>query len=95
MNGNVALWLFFRFLRWGLWIAFFVLSFYVRYNRSDVLTILNQLPKWIEFAMYGLACAAVFAGFMELMMREKTGLSRPPFLRMPRGMSTEASHLRS
>jgi hypothetical protein len=29
--------------------------------------------------MFGLPLAAVFAGFFELMMRERTGLPRPAF----------------
>ena len=32
--------------------------------------------------MYSLGVAAVFAGFFELMIRERTGLPRPPFGRI-------------
>ena len=82
MNAMVATWLFLRALRWLLWITFFVFSFYVRVNRATIVTSLNQLPQGIELLMYSLGVAAVFAGFFELMIRERTGLPRPPFGRI-------------
>ena len=82
MMTRVAMWQGARALHWILWIAFFAFTFYVRANRATILTILNQLPQIIELTMYGLAVAAVFAGFLELVMRERAGLARPRFGRM-------------
>ena len=80
----VAIWLFFRGLRWLLWIAYFALSFYIWKNSATVLTSFGQLPQKLEVLIFGLGCGAVMVGFLELMMRERTGLPRPPFGRMPR-----------
>jgi hypothetical protein len=77
MNSKIAIWLGFRALRWVCWIGFFAVCAYVRINRATIVTSLNQLPQSVEVLIYGLGCAAVFAGFFELMMREKTGLGRP------------------
>lgn len=82
MNNAVATWLLFRLLRWALWIFFFGYVLYVHANRAAIFTKLNQLPLHVELLLYGSATAAVFVGFLELMMREKAGLDRPEFLRM-------------
>jgi len=79
MDSKVAIWLGFRALRWICWIAFFAVCIYVRINRATIVTSLNQLPQSVELLIYVLGCAAVFAGFFELMLREKTGLGRPKF----------------
>ena len=78
----VVLWLLFRALRWLLWIGFFALSFYIWKNSATVLTSFGQLPQKIEVLIFGLGCGAVMVGFLELMMRERAGLLRPPFGRM-------------
>lgn len=79
MDSKVTIWLGFRALRWICWIAFFAICIYVRVNRATIVTSLNQLPQSLELLIYSLGCAAVFAGFFELMLREKTGLDRPKF----------------
>jgi branched-subunit amino acid ABC-type transport system permease component len=79
MDSKITIWLGFRALRWICWIAFFAICIYVRVNRATIVTSLNQLPQSIELLIYTLGCAAVFAGFFELIMREKTGLDRPKF----------------
>jgi hypothetical protein len=84
MKAMVATWLFLRALRWLLWIAYFALSFYILKNSATVLTSFGQLPQKLEVLIFGLGCGAVMVGFLELMMRERTGLPRPPFGRMPR-----------
>ena len=66
-----------RILRWLFWIAFFALTGYVFIYRDDLLTGFGHLPLWVEFGIYGLSNAAVFAGMLELMMRERAGLPRP------------------
>ena len=79
---RVTMWQGARALHWILWIAFFAFCIYVRVNRASILTILQQLPQSVELTMYGLAVAAVFAGFLEMMMRERAGLARARFGRM-------------
>lgn len=79
MDSKIAIWLGFRAFRWICWIAFFAICAYVRINRATIVTSLNQLPQSLELLIYSLGCAAVFAGFFELIMREKTGLDRPKF----------------
>jgi branched-subunit amino acid ABC-type transport system permease component len=78
-NAGIAVWLMARALRWLCWIAFFALCIYVRINRATIVTSLNQLPQSLELLIYSLGCAAVFAGFLELIMRERVGLERPRF----------------
>jgi hypothetical protein len=74
MSVSVAAWLFFR---WLLWIAAaaYCIEFYVR--RTDYLKPSGHILPATEFWMFALPTAAVFAGFFELMMRERTGLPRP------------------
>lgn len=91
MNLKIALWLFFRLLRWALWIWLIGYMFYVHTHRATILTTLNQLPLHVELTLYGLSVAAIFAGFFEMMTREWTGLPRPPFGRMPRAADTTQS----
>ena len=77
MSVSVAAWLFFRCLRWLLWIAAaaYYTEFYV--HRSDHLNSFGHILPATEFLMFALPVAAIFAGFFELMMRERTGLPRP------------------
>src|SRR2546430_16061234 len=72
MSVSVAAWLFFRCLRWLLWIAAaaYYTEFYV--HRSDYLNSFGHILPATEFWMFALPLAAVFAGFFELMMRERT-----------------------
>lgn len=83
--GNIFVWMCARILRWGLWLGFLAYIFYVHTHRATIFTKLNQLPTHVELTIFGLAAAAVAVGFLELAARERTGLPRPPFLRMPRG----------
>jgi hypothetical protein len=77
MSGPIAAWLFFRCLRWLLWIAAaaYFTEFY--FNSPDHLDSFGHLLPTTEFWMFGLPLAALFTGFFELMMRERTGLPRP------------------
>ena len=72
-----AAWVMFRILRWGLWLA--TVGYYVLFfmNRPDYLTPFGHLLTRTELWMFGLPMAALFAGFFELMMRERAGLPRP------------------
>jgi hypothetical protein len=77
MSVSVAAWLFFRCLRWLLWItaAAYYTEFYV--HSSDYVNSFGHILPATEFWMFALPLAAIFAGFFELMMRERTGLPRP------------------
>jgi len=79
MNATVRAWLFFRALRWVLWLG--TVAYYGEFmmNRGDHLTPFGHLLTSTELWMFGLPLAAVFAGFFELMMRERAGLPRPSF----------------
>ena len=78
--------LFFRYARWLLWIA--VLAYAAEYllNPRDHLDSFNRLLRTTEFWLFTLPTLAMFAGFFELMMRDKAGLPRPKFgqLGLPR-----------
>lgn len=72
-------WIAFRILRWALWLA--TAGYYLQFfmYRSSHLTPFGHLLTTTELWMFGLPVAAVFAGFFELMMRERVGLQRPAF----------------
>ena len=73
MNLSIWIWLFFRRLRWAAWILFLGFSFYFTLDRAPHLNSFGHLLPKTE----GPALVAIFAGFFEVMMREKTGLPRP------------------
>ena len=77
MSAPIATWLFFRCLRWLFWIA--AAAYYIEFfvHHADHVNSFGQLLTTTEFWMFGLPIAAIFAGFFELMMRERTGLPRP------------------
>ena|ERR1044071_7637036 len=82
MNSAIATWLFFRAVRWLAWIGFFLYcGHFIAYRREHTDTF-GQLIPTTEVAMFGFAVAAIFAGFFELMMRERAGLDRPKPLRL-------------
>ena len=70
-------WLAFRVLRWGIWLATVAYYFMFTQSRADYLTPFGHLMTRTEMWMFGLPLAAVFLGFMELMMRERAGLAPP------------------
>ena len=77
MNFVIAMWLALRLLRWVAWFAFFGFSFYFAYDRAPHLNSFGHLLHTTEAMMFGPALVAIFAGFLELMMREKAGIPRP------------------
>ena len=84
MNLNIAVYLFFRLLRWGAWIVFFGFALYFSLDRAPHLNSFGHLLPATELMMFGPGLVAVFAGWLELMMREKAGLKRPaPFQIVP------------
>jgi hypothetical protein len=78
-NPAIAVWLLFRLLRWLAWISFFGFGFYFWLDPAPHMTGFGQLRSSTEAMMFGTAFVAVFAGFLELMMRERAGIVRPSF----------------
>ncbi len=70
-------WLTLRILRLGLWLATGAYYLHFFMYRQDHLTPFGHLLTTTELGMFGLPMAAVFAGFFELMIRERAGLPRP------------------
>jgi hypothetical protein len=79
MNASVAIWMFFRFLRWASWIVFLGFSLYFAADQAPHLNSFGHLLPYVEAIMFGAANFAIFAGFFELMMRERAGIARPKF----------------
>jgi hypothetical protein len=79
MNAKIAIWLFFRALRWLCWIGFFAYCFFVTTHRETQLDQFGHLPFAMELLMIGLGVGGMLAGFLELMMRERKGFQRPKF----------------
>jgi hypothetical protein len=79
MNAAVLGWLAMRAARWLLALAFLGYSLAFIYDRSSFMNEFNHLYMSVELTMFGLGLGALFAGFLELMMREKAGFDRPKF----------------
>jgi hypothetical protein len=79
MNPTIATWLFVRALRWAAWVYFFGFSFYFWLDRTPHLNSFGHLQHETEAKMFMPALIGMFAGFLELMLRERVGLSRPSF----------------
>jgi hypothetical protein len=79
MNAALVIWLFLRTAGWLLWLGYVGYSIKFSIFRESHLDPYGHLLITTEFLMFGLPMAAVFAGFLELMMRERVGLPRPRF----------------
>ena len=78
MNAAAVTWKLLRVARWALWIAFLGYCFYVHAYHEALVNQFGHLPLGIELTIFGLA-TAVFAGLLEMMMREKAGIPRPSY----------------
>lgn len=67
-----------RGLRWLLWAAFLGYALLYWLNPSNYHDQFGHLLLSAEVVMYALPVAAVFVGFLEMMMREKAGIVRTP-----------------
>ena len=74
MNGTVAIWLIFRVLRWIGWVGLLAYSVAFIFDRQAHFDHFGQLLHSTEAALFGFSLMAIFAGFFELMMRERAGL---------------------
>jgi hypothetical protein len=77
MNPEILAWLFFRILRWACWLGFLGFCVYFVSDRQPHLNSFGHLLPVTEAALFGFSLLAVFAGFFELMMRERAGIARP------------------
>jgi hypothetical protein len=77
MNASIAVWLFFRAVRWIAWIVFLGWSLYYWKDPASHLDNFLQLHHSSEAVWFFSALAGIFGGFMELMMRERAGIARP------------------
>ena len=91
-NAALVTWLVLRISRWLFWLGFFAYCFYVQTFREDLVNQFGHFPFDIELTIFGLANAAVFAGLLELMMRERARVPRPTFGRlMPTSWSSNGT----
>ena len=74
-----------RALRWLLWISFFAYCLHYMLYSASHLDHFGHLFLSTEIAMYGLSLAAVIAGLLELMLRDKAGIVKSP-RRGPEGL---------
>ena len=79
MNVGKATWQLLRVSRWALWLTFLGYCFYVYAFREGQYNQFGHLPFSTELTIFGLATAAVFAGLLEMMMRERAGIPRPSY----------------
>jgi hypothetical protein len=79
MNVGKATWQLLRVSRWALWLSFLGYCFYVYAFREGQYNQFGHLPFSTELTIFGLATAAVFAGLLEMMMRERAGIPRPSY----------------
>jgi hypothetical protein len=79
MDMKIATWLFFRAVRWIAWIVFLGWSLYFWMDRAPHLSSFLQLHRSTEAVWFGSALVGIFAGFLELMMRERAHIPRPKF----------------
>jgi hypothetical protein len=79
MNAGRMTWQLLRISRWALWLAFLGYCFYVYVFREGQYNQFGHLPTSTELTIFGLATAAVFAGLLEMMMRERAGIPRPSY----------------
>jgi len=81
MSAAKAAWVFFRLLKWGLFLGFLFCMFYFSVYRASVVTSFGHLPMHLEVLIFGLGVGAGLAGLLEMMMREQAGVPRPDALR--------------
>lgn len=81
-NAAVGAWVVLRITRWISWISFLAYSFATTLDRESYLNRFGQPLPSTEAWLFGLAFAAVAAGFFELMMRERAGIARPDYFRL-------------
>jgi hypothetical protein len=65
-----------RGVRWLLWAAFVLFALAYWLDPTKYHNQFGNLLLWAEAVMFGLPVAAVFVGFIEMMIRERAGIIR-------------------
>jgi hypothetical protein len=79
MDTAKVAWKVLRLSRWVLWLAFLAYCFYLHFFGAAEYNQFGHLPFATEVTIFGLGTAAVFAGLLEMMMRERAGVARPSY----------------
>jgi hypothetical protein len=79
MSATGLVWLTFRAARWLCWLSFLAFTLHFVSNRETYFDQYGHLFLKDEMIMFGMPIVAVSLGFLELMMRERVGVPRPPF----------------
>jgi predicted membrane protein len=77
MNAASAMWVVLRITRWLLTFVFIAYALHMYAYRSNYIDQFGHLFLWAELMLFAIPGAAVAAGFLELMVREKAGIARP------------------
>lgn len=77
MDWTVTTWVGLRIVRWGAWLWLLAYSALFLTDRRGHFDTFGQLLHSTEAALFGSCLVAVFAGMLELMMRERAGYARP------------------
>src|SRR5262245_16107208 len=72
------LWLFFRYSRWLLCLAWLGYCIEFVIHRDQHMGAFNELARTTEFWMFGIPLVAVLFGLLELMMRDIAGIKWEP-----------------
>jgi hypothetical protein len=73
-----AMWMLTRIVRWLLWLTFLAYSLHYVVDKASHVDQFDHLLITTEMMFFGLSLAAMFAGFIELMFRDRAGIVRKP-----------------
>jgi hypothetical protein len=77
MNEATLTWLAMRAVRWLACLGFLAQSLAFVFDRPGQFTPFGHLQPTTEAVMFGAGLLAIFAGFIELGLRERAGFQRP------------------
>ena len=77
MNAAALAWVFFRILRWLCYLGLIAFALYFISDRAPHINSFGHLTLRTEMLIFGLGVGAMFAGLLELMMRDRAGITRP------------------
>jgi len=78
MNTAALAWLVLRALRWALFSIFLAFGLHFIAYRETYLDQFGHILPRTELLLFALPLAGIGAGLLELMMRDRAGLPRPP-----------------
>ena len=80
MSAAKVTWLALRLLRWIVTLGFVAYTIYISVFWSSLINQFGHLPPAYELPIFILFGGPFVIGLLELMMREKAGVARPPYL---------------